>query len=308
MRRVLVMPARVVAASVTAFLVVAGVAGVTGASVTTPTTSSTRCGDSATPAVVALQDSHFYIDTASTALLYSSFAGYTVRAGGSARSHLWLGYSDFTGGVIGLAALQASATPLPDLPSGGVTTQYALLSATAPTTTPQTHTVTLFDGPPGTGTALCSRTFTYADVVDTIKALANKVTSVTAAPSPTTGMLGDAVTVTVTGNTGTLGAGPGNDPGVLDFTPNALQDFPASAWRLEHTELTISPDGVAAPVTYLDRLFLTGASGKARAYTARYVFRAIGPSGAAAQIKPIQYIASGTQVKHTDQGGAARTL
>ncbi len=35
------------------------------------------------------------------------------------------------------------------------------------------------------------------------------------------------------------------------------------------------------------------------------MFRAIGPSGAAAQIKPIQYIASGTQVKHTDQGGAA---
>ncbi len=79
MRRVLVMPGRVVAASVTAFLVVAG-CGVTGASATTPTTSSTRCGDSGTPAVVALQDSHFYIDTASTALLYSSFAGYTVRA------------------------------------------------------------------------------------------------------------------------------------------------------------------------------------------------------------------------------------
>ncbi|HYU04705.1 MAG TPA: Ig-like domain-containing protein, partial [Jatrophihabitantaceae bacterium] len=304
MRRAGATIVRVVAAFVTVLLVLVGVPAVS-AWAGAPSTSSTRCGDEGTPTVIALQDSHFYIDTASTATLYSGYAGYTIRAGGSARSHLWLGYSGFTGDVLSLAASQSSSTPLPDLPSGGATTHYALLTATAPTTTPQTHTVTVYDGPPGSGTALCSRTFTYADVVDTIKALANKVTSVTAAPSPAFGTIGDAVTLTVTGNTGTLGAGPGNDPGVLDYTPNALQDFPANAWRLERTELTISPDGDAPPVTYVDRLFLTGASGPAREYTAHYVFRAIGPSSAAAQIKPIQYIASGTQVKHTDQGGAA---
>ena len=164
----------------------------------------------------------------------------------------------------------------------------------------------MLDGPPGVGTALCSRVFVYADVVDTIKALANKVTSVTG-PSATAGQasIGDLVTVTVTGNTGTLGAGPAADPGVLQSTPNALRDFPVSAWRLERTEVTISPDGVAPASTFVDRLFLTGASGPAREYTARYLFRAVGPSSAPAQVKPIQYIASGTQVKHTDLGGAA---
>jgi uncharacterized repeat protein (TIGR01451 family) len=139
--------------------------------------------------------------------------------------------------------------------------------------------------------------------VDTIKALANKVTGVSAAPDVTSGTIGDAVVVTVTGNTGTLGAGPADDPGVLSYTPNALSGFPASAWRLERTELTVSPDGVAPQETFVDRLFLSRASGPARPYTARYSFRAVGPSAEPAQLKPIQYIASGTQVKHTDQGG-----
>src|SRR6266576_1728070 len=168
MRRATATTVRVVAAFVAMLLVLIGVPAV-GAWATPPSTSSTRCGDEGTPTVIALQDSHFYIDTASTATLYSGYAGYTI------------------------------------------------------------------------------------------KALANKVTSVTAAPSPAFGTIGDAVTLTVTGNTGTLGAGPGNDPGVLDYTPNALADFPANAWRLERTELTISPDGDAPPVTYVDRLFLTGA-------------------------------------------------
>ena len=279
--------------------------GVVGATSASAVPSNTRCGDSGTPSVVALQDPHFYIDTASTAQLYSGYSGYTVRAGATARRGLWLQYSDFTGGVLGLAAQQAAATPLPDLAGGDSSTRYALMTATGPTTVPQSHVVTLYAGRPGSGVALCSRTFTYADVVDTIKALANKVTGVVAAPNPTTGTIGDAVVVTVTGNTGTLGAGPANDPGVLSYTPNALSGFPASAWRLERTELTVSPDGNAAQQTYVDRLFLTGASGAARPYTARYTFRAVGPSTAPAQLKPIQYIASGTQVKHTDQGGPA---
>src|SRR6266513_1268441 len=149
-----------VAAVTTVLLVLVGVPA-TSAWASATSTSSTRCGDGGTPAVIALQDSHFYIDTASTATLYSGYAGYTIRAGASARSHLWLGYSSFTGDVLSLAGSQPSSTLLPDLPSGGTTTQYALLTATAPTTAPQTHTVTLFDGPPATGTPLCSRTFTY---------------------------------------------------------------------------------------------------------------------------------------------------
>jgi len=116
--------------------------------------SSMRCGDSGTPTVVAMHNSHFYIDSASTALLYSGYAGYRVSAGATARGHLWLGYSDFTGGVLGLAADQPAMMPIPALASGGSAAQYALLTAGAPTAVPQTHTVTMYDGPPGVGAAL----------------------------------------------------------------------------------------------------------------------------------------------------------
>ncbi|GAA2688081.1 MULTISPECIES: Ig-like domain-containing protein [Actinosynnema] len=261
-----------------------------------------RCGESGTPSVVALHDSHFHVDAASTARLLSGYAGYRVSAP-SARSGLWLELGGFTGGALGLASGQPAAVPLPDLIGAGAA-RYFLLTATGPTTTPQTHSVTVHDGPPGAGSVVCSRTFTHADVVDTIKALANKVDSVTS-DVPAQAALGDAVTVTVTGRTGTLGAGPANDPGVLSYTPNALPDFPAGAWRLERTELLVSPDGVAPATTRVDGLFLSGASGPDRPYTARYTFRATGPTTARARVQPIQYIASGTQVKHTDAGTAA---
>ncbi len=261
-----------------------------------------RCGESGTPSVVALQDSHFHVDAAATARLLSGYAGYRVTAP-TARSGLWLELGGFTGGALALASGQPSAQPLPDLVGAGAA-RFFLLTATGPTPAPQTHTVTLLDGPPGAGAAVCSRTFTHADVVDTIKALANKVDSVTS-DVPAQAALGDAVTVTVTGRTGTLGAGPANDPGVLSYTPNALPDFPAAAWRLERTELLISPDGSAPPTTYTNGLFLSGASGPDRPYTARYTFRATGPTTARARVQPIQYIASGTQVKHTDAGTAA---
>src|SRR4051812_11749873 len=135
------------------------------------------CGDSGTPSVVALQDPHFYIDSTITPKLLSGYAGYRVNAGASARGHLWLGLDGFTGGVVGLASGQSATVPLPALSGGGSATRYFLLTAARAATTPQTHNVTVYDGPPEFGTVLCSRTFTYADVPDTIKALANKVTS-----------------------------------------------------------------------------------------------------------------------------------
>jgi L,D-peptidoglycan transpeptidase YkuD (ErfK/YbiS/YcfS/YnhG family) len=61
----------VAVAVLTGGLFLLGVPIVTAAVGTPAATSATRCGDSGTPAAVALQDSHFYIDSASTALLCS---------------------------------------------------------------------------------------------------------------------------------------------------------------------------------------------------------------------------------------------
>ena len=82
--------------------------------------------------------------------------------------------------------------------------------------------------------------------------------------------VGESVTVTVTGTSGQLGAGPSYDPGVLAYTPAVYASFPANAWKLTKTQLTISPDGSKPQVTYTDRLYLNGASGPDRPYTAVY--------------------------------------
>jgi uncharacterized repeat protein (TIGR01451 family) len=272
-------------------------------------TPTPTCGDPGTPSVLALHDPNFYIDSGQGNALFSAYAGYTVQAGSSAENGLWIKLSNFTGGVIGLASGEASSQPLPDIASNASSSRFFLLSAdqnlaTGGTTTAQAHTITLYRGAPGLGgSAVCTRTFSYSSVSETIKALANKVASIsTSAPLNGVTSIGASVDVTVQGHTGQLGAGPNNDPGVLDLAPNALSDFPASAWRLERSEITISPDGVAPATTYVNRLYLSGASGADRPYTAVYRFRAVGPTAVAGAVKPIQYIASGIQVKHTDLG------
>lgn len=267
-------------------------------------TTAPTCGSGGTPAVVALADPSFYIDSSSG--LDSTYAGYTVRAGTTAENSLWLTLDGFTGGSVALAPGQPSATALPNLAANTTATAYALLRASAATTTAQTHTVTLYRGHPSANDVVCTRTFTYSGVYETIKALANKVTSVTASTPPGGGLahIGDTVTVNVTGHTGQLGAGPTLDPGVLSYAPDALSSFPAGAWRLEKTTMNISPDGVAAATTYTNRLYLPAASGPDRPYTAEYLFRAIGPADSASAVQPVQYIASGTQVKHTDIAGS----
>ena len=264
-------------------------------------TTTPECGQSGTPAVVALADPSFYID--SSAGLDATYAGYTVRAGAAAENGLWLTLDGFTGGSVGLAPGQPGTVAQPNITAGSANTSYLLLKGAAATATPQTHTIRLSRGYPTTANTVCQRTFTYSGVYEAIKALANKVTSVTADAPSGSAHIGDLMTVTVTGNTGTLGAGPANDPGVLSYAPDALSTFPAGAWRLEQTRMSISPDGVAPPTTYTNRLYLAGASGPNRPYTAQYAFRAIGPADNPSGVQPVQYIASGTQVKHTDIGG-----
>jgi hypothetical protein len=253
------------------------------------------CGTPGTPSLLALANPNYYVDFSASPRLDGNFAGYTVRAGTTSIQSPRIELSNFSGGSIGLAPGQQPAMALPSVPAGGTHTSYFLLGASTLTTAPQTHTATLYNG----ATALCERTFTFNRVADTIKANANKVQSVTA-DVPVEVSLGDAVTVTVEGNTGVLGSGPSFDPGILSYAPTAFSSFPTSAWRLERTELLISPDGTAPQQTYVDRLFLAGASGSDRPYTAKYTFRAVGPSETQTSVLPVQYIASGTQVKHTN--------
>ena len=81
-------------------------------------------------------------------------------------------------------------------------------------------------------------------------ASANKVTNITvsgAAPK-----LGAQFTVTVTGNTGTIGSGITGDSESLWMSPAVAETWPAGVFRLVGTSLTISPNGTAPAQTYTD--------------------------------------------------------
>ena len=192
----------------------------TAVGVTPAAAVSTACGVDGTPAVTALQSPNFYIDRDRDQLL-AQYAGYAIDAGASERAGYWIELADFTGGAVSLGTGEAAANRIPTVAAGETSTQYFLLKAGGATTTPQTHTVRLYDAPPAYGAVVCETSFTYTQVVDTIAAKANKVSSVSTDVTATA-TIGDEVTVTVNGSTGTLGAGPSFDPGALNYTPTAV--------------------------------------------------------------------------------------
>jgi hypothetical protein len=141
-----------------------GVVAATDATVAMATGASPSCGDGGTPTVVALANPNFYVDFGVSPRLDANYAGYSIRAGTSALAGLRVALSDFTGGSIALAPNQPASTTLETLAAGSATTAYFLLQASSLTTSPQTHTVSVFQG----ATKLCDRTFTFARVADTI--------------------------------------------------------------------------------------------------------------------------------------------
>ena len=119
---------------------------------------------------------------------------------------------------------------------------FFLVKASATTNTSQTLTVNLFSSCSNTSTPGCASgtlsgslgtaSFSFT-VADTIKASANKVNTVITIPSnPKIGQFG---TITVTGCTGTVGAGK-----VLYFTPVSADTWPADAFEFIDSDIQIA--------------------------------------------------------------------
>ncbi|HET7452617.1 MAG TPA: putative Ig domain-containing protein [Thermoanaerobaculia bacterium] len=109
---------------------------------------------------------------------------------------------------------------------------FFLVKASSTTNTNQPLVVRVYDGDPsGSGSEQTNHTFNFT-VADTIKASPNKVNTVITIPNnPTIGELG---TITVTGCTGTVGAGK-----VLYFTPVADDTWPADAFEFIDSDIQI---------------------------------------------------------------------
>ena len=165
----------------------------------------------------------------------SQYIGYRVTNGtGGALSGLRLRLTTFSAGLQ-LGTYAPASVPIGALGVSATKNVYQFVSMTgseAPVGA-QSFVAEFWEGDPTLpgSQIVCSYTDDFASVSDTIAAAANKVTGVSfSTASPT---LGTAFTVTVTGETGTIGAGEDSDPNVFLTSPSVLDAWPASAFRLE---------------------------------------------------------------------------
>ena len=257
------------------------------------------CGVAAgTPAVTFLSPDTFSIDA--TPGYDAQYIGYKINSPTTVKN-LWVKLDTFTGGSVTLAPSQPAEQASGDVAANTDTFTYFLARAASVTTTAQTHRVVVYSGNPtfSGATAICSKTSTFNRVEDQITANANKVDNISVnVPAGTT--LGGNVTVTATGSTGTVGSGPAYAPGMIALTPSPKSDFPANAWRLVATQINFT-SGVIA--THNNVLFLPNqdqvGGGANRNYNAVYTFKAVAQATSPVTLTPIQYLASGTQIKET---------
>lgn len=226
----------------------------------------------------------------------ANYIGYKITTGASWNSTASIAAtSSFGAGRISLASHQPASQTVGVMSASTSATVFFLAKINNDTDrTAQTHTLTLSDG-----TTTC-------DVVTTLnsagtdpaatKAAANKVDSVTVGAAPAS--IGQRVTLTVKGQTGTIG---GN--GELSFAPISYSTFAADMWKLVSTTVVLNQAtgwvNQGSSVTYLNKLFMTGQQANGGLYTASYVFELIGNPTVASQLNPIQYVASGAGVKYT---------
>jgi uncharacterized repeat protein (TIGR01451 family) len=234
----------------------------------------------------------FYIDTPK-----DLFGMYTAVALVNGSTSDWQNVTatiSLDAGNVGLAQREDGTVEIGHVAAGQTVMAYFYLTATLETTVPQSFTVTVdYEDEFGAAQPAASDDFAFVAVEETIAANANKVETVVSMPDiPTAGA---PLVVTVTGHTGELGLSR-----VLSFTPAAYAGWPADALQLVATEIAFSGGNNE---TWYDWLVGTLFDSSNSDYTATYVFRIDQGFAEPTPVSPIGYIASGTQIKHTDTGG-----
>jgi uncharacterized repeat protein (TIGR01451 family) len=236
----------------------------------------------------------FYIDSGVSPSPLGMYVGYKItNNSGAAYSDLWVKLENFTGGIIGLGTNEDGIVHVGYLASGDTTTVYVYLKATgAPSNTTsavQKHTVSLYPSRPNLTTATCGDEFSLV-TEQTIQANSNKVDGVVSGPIPSA--LGGIVTLTVTGDTGTIGAN-----GLLAISPASDPNWRANSYQLISVRVVLS-GGNTGP--YNNQLYISGLNKENTSYTIVYSFIAVDTTTTPTTVSPVNYIGSGTQIKHTD--------
>jgi uncharacterized repeat protein (TIGR01451 family) len=239
--------------------------------------------------IVRTSSPKFYTDIPNG--LKGMYVSYQItNTSGSSYTDVWVGADTFTGGSVSLANGEDGLVQLGAMAPGQMKTAYFYLQANSTSLSAQSHTVRVYNGKPPTGTQVDSATFSFTAVEDTIQANANKITTTVSGPNPPG--LGGIMTVQVTGHSGTIG-----DQNLLSFTPASELDWIADNFQLVSTTVVLTGGNTG---TYTDRLLISGlASPSDTDYTVTYSFRATGVATVSQRITPMVFIASGTQIKHT---------
>ncbi|MFM6841674.1 MAG: MBG domain-containing protein [Candidatus Planktophila sp.] len=255
----------------------------------------------------------FYIDSGQGQNVDASYVGYQINSTTN-QSNVWAKVDSFSGGVVSLANPADAEFSLGSI-SSETKTAFFLLKAPSSTSTSQSHVLHVYDGKPGltTSTELYSCKFTFTKVAETIKALANKVNSVSS--SATSLNLGETFTITETGATGTIGQGNATDGDMIWFSPTARSSWPSTSLRLISTtalfydKQTMNAGDLIATKNDVLRVknlkTIGGGSNSKLWYKVIYYFKVLGPITSNVDIKPVAQISSGTQVKHNDLSGSA---
>lgn len=273
---------------------------------------SDKCDGSSTQNNLKVTAQHgkiFYIDSAQGQNADAAYVSYAVtNTSASARKNIWVKLGSFTGGVVQLANSGQASIPVGDVSGSATGVAYSLLKAPNSSTRSQSHQVQVYLGNPNTegATELYSCTFTFLKVMETIKARANKVSSIS---STSASVVGSTFTITVEGNTGTMGAGNSLDGRSIWLSPASRSSWPTEAVRLESTTFSLYSNAgrnqLVSGYPKTDTLYYSIAAQDKYYYTAVYTFRIIGLAGSAVAIKPIGQISSGTQMKHNDISDSA---
>jgi uncharacterized repeat protein (TIGR01451 family) len=239
----------------------------------------------------------FYMDTSITPALQGMYVAYQVSNNdGVTYPDIWVRIDSFAGGTITLGPNEDGLVHLGPLAPGQTRTAYFYLQASSATVALQTHTVRVYPNRAGVG-QLAAANFSMTSE-ETIQANANKVTTVVSGPNPAE--LGGIVTMTVSGETGTIGAAR-----ILAFSPAAYLNWRANAYELIGATITLSGGN---NLVLNDQLFAIASSTADSTYVAVYTFRAVTTTVAPTAVSPIGFISSGANVKHTTTGNYINLL
>ena len=159
-----------------------------------------------------------------------------------------------------------------------------------------THDVNVYNGDPdNSGVLLHSETFGINVIEDVIKASANKVMGVSVNGTPA---VGGTFSITVNGETGTIGAAK-----VVNFSAATNINWPANAIKLTHTIVDFTKVGNGKNdndgLSFENELNFEVLDTKNTAYEITYTFFVLSANSTVSGYEPTAYISSGTQFKHS---------